>query len=255
MHIPLLALFVATVAVAFLSVEGGYRVGRWRGRVTEREKESSVGAMVAATLGLVAFMLGFTFSLAASRFDARRMVLLDEANAIGTSYLRAALLPEPERTESRRLLRAYVDARLIAVDPHKLGEAISESTAIHRLLWEQAGMAAAKDPRSIPTGLFIQSLNDLIDLHAKRVMVALRNRVPGAIWTALYFVALLAMAEIGYHEGLSGSRRSPVSLTLVLTFSAVIYLIADLDRPQEGLLRVSQQALIDVRNSFQGTGP
>jgi hypothetical protein len=250
-QLPLWGLFLATVAVVLLSVEGGFRLGRLRRERSEPEKESSVGAMVGATLGLLAFMLAFTFGLAAARFDTRRQVLLDEANAIGTTYLRAALLPEPQRSEARRLLREYVDVRLKGVQPGQVQQAISESSALHDRLWAQAVAAAEKDPRSIPTGLFIQSLNEVIDVHAKRVMFGVRNRLPSTLWGALYFVTVLGMAEIGYHEGLTSPRRSPAVLALVLTFSAVTFLIADLDRPQEGLLRVSQQSMIDLRHSLK----
>ena len=249
-------LFLAMVVVVSIAVEGGYRLAKWRRRQrAETERESSVGAMVAATLGLVAFLLAFTFGLAASRFDLRRQTILDEANAIGTTYLRAAMLPEPQRSESRRLLREYVDVRLAGVTPEKVDQATLESTRLHSRLWAQAVAAAEKDPRSIPTGLFIQSLNQVIDLHSKRVMVGLRNRIPGTIWAALSFVVILAMMALGYHEGLSSPRRSPAVLALVLTLSAVMLLIADLDRAHTGFLRVSQQALIDVRNTFEGTSP
>lgn len=253
--IPLWGIFLATVAVISLSVEGGYRLGKVRRQRAETEKESSVGAMVAATLGLVAFMLAFTFGLAASRFDLRRQVILDEANAIGTSYLRSDFLPEPQRSETRRLLREYVNLRLAGVRIEAVRKAISESTKIHSRLWAQAVAAGEKDSRSIPIGLFIESLNEVIDLHSKRVMVGLRNRVPGTIWAALYFVAILAMGEVGYHEGLTSPRRSPAVLALVLTFSAVMYLIADLDRPLEGLLRISQRPILDLRLSLEGATP
>jgi hypothetical protein len=253
--LPLWLLFLATVALVFLSVEGGYRLGLRRRRRPETERESSVVAMVTATLGLLAFMLAFTFGLAAARFDARRQVLLDEANAIGTSYLRAAMLPEPHASDSRRLLREYVDARLKGLEPGKLHEAISESTTLHARLWPHAVAAAEKDPRSIPIGLFIESLNEVIDLHSKRVQVGLRSRIPGTIWGALYLAAILSMAQIGYQEGLSSPKRSPAVLALVLTFSVVMLLIADLDRPQEGLLRISQQAMIDLRGSFREASP
>lgn len=153
------------------------------------------------------------------------------------------------------MLREYVDVRLAGVHPDKVEGAIRESTALHARLWAQAVTAAQKDPRSIPTGLFIQSLNELIDLHSKRVMVGLRSRVPAVIWASLYFVAILAMTQLGYHEGLTSPRRSPAVLALVLTFSAVILLIADLDRPLEGLLTVSQQAMTDLRSSFEQTTP
>ena len=246
---PLWTLFPVTVVVVLLSVEVGYRVGRNRRQRSQEEKEAPVGAMVGATLGLLAFMLAFTFGLAANRFEERRQVVLSEANAIGTTYLRAAMLPEPMRTESRNLLREYVDVRLEATQPGKTGQAISKSEELHDRLWSQAVAAAEKD-RSPITGLFIQSLNEVIDLHAKRVMAALRSRVPGAIWIGLYLLAILSMVAMGYHEGVTSNKRSVAVVAVVLAFSAVLFLIADLDRPGKGLLRVSQQTMIDLRNSM-----
>ena len=150
-------------------MEGGYRLGKWRRLRISDEKEQPVGAMVASILGLVALVLGFTFSLAASRFDARRIAVLEESNAIGTTYLRARLLPEPQRSEIPRLLREYVEARIQVTEEGKTEQALARSEALHELLWAQATAAAEKDTGSIMTGVFIQSLNDVIDLHAKRV--------------------------------------------------------------------------------------
>jgi hypothetical protein len=247
--LPIWLLLLGTVVGAFFSVELGFRLARYRMRRSDDEKEASVGGMVGATLALLAFMLAFTFGLAASRFDDRRRIVLDEANAIGTTYLRAAMLSEPICAESRSLLRQYVDVRLEAAGVGKVNEAISKSEQVHERLWSQA-LAAAERDRSPITGLFIQSLNEMIDLHAKRVMVAVRSRVPGAIWIVLYLLAILAMAAMGYQEGLTSTRRSPAALALVIAFSLVLILIVDLDRPGAGLLRVSQQSMIDLQNSM-----
>ena len=122
--------------------------------------------MVASILGLLALVLGFTFSLAASRFNAQRQKVLEEANAIGTTFLRARLLPEPQRSEIARLLRQYVDVRLQAVEEGQLERALSQSEELHELLWIQTSAVAEKTSNSIITGVFIQSLNNLIDLHA-----------------------------------------------------------------------------------------
>jgi hypothetical protein len=248
--LPLWVLFVATVVIVLLSVEGGYRLGTYRRQRTEPEKEAPVGAMVGAILGLLAFMLAFTFGLAASRFDARRIVVLDEANAIRTAYLRAGLVSEPHRSKIRDLLREYVDARLEAVQSENVVQGIARSTRLQGPLWDQAVAAAEKDPRPSVTGLFIQSLNEVIDLHSKRISFGLRSRVPGPIWVALYSQVTLAFAAMGYHAGLSGSRRSLAVLALALAFSGVMLLIADLDRPHEGVVKVSQQAMIDLKNSL-----
>ena len=251
---PLWGLFIAILLLILLSVEGGYRLGIYRRSRSEEEKEASVGAMVGATLGLLAFMLAFTFGLAATRFDTRRQVLLDEANAIGTTYLRAGMLPD-RREEIRALLRDYVDTRLEAVRSGNVTAGIRRSEHLQDQLWAQAVAVGENNPTSIVVGLFVQSLNEVIDLHAKRLTAGLRNRIPGAIWVVLFAVAVLALAAMGYHAGLSRTSRSLAELAVTFAFAAIIGLIADLDRPQEGILKVSQQALIDLRQSMHVPRP
>src|SRR5499425_452006 len=144
---PLWGLFVAILLVVLLSVESGYRLGKYRHSRSKQEKEAPVGAMVGATLGLLAFVLAFTFGLAASRFDTRRQVLLDEANAIGTTYLRAGMLPE-RREDIRTLLRDYVDVRLAAVRSGILTEGIRRSEHLQEQLWAQAEALGETHPTS-----------------------------------------------------------------------------------------------------------
>jgi hypothetical protein len=248
-HLPLWAVFGCTVVLTYLAVEAGFRLGTWRRRRAEQEREAPVGAIVASVLGLLAFLLTFTFGMAAARFDARRQLVLDEANAIGTAYLRAGLVPEPHRTEIRTLLREYVDVRLQGVQSGKTEQAVARSEELHGRIWAHAVTAGEKQPTPM-TALFIQSLNEVIDLHSKRVTVVIRNRIPATIWAALYLTAFLAMAGVGFHAGLSSTSRTIATLALVTTFAGVLWLIADLDRPQGGLLRVSQQAMVDLQNSL-----
>jgi hypothetical protein len=205
--------------------------------------------MVGGTLGLLAFMLAFTFGLASTRFEARRQILLQEANAIGTCYLRAAMLPEPMRTESRNLLREYVDVRLQAVKPGQLEQGMAKSEELLNRLWAVAVTSAEKE-KTVITSLFIQSLNQVIDLHSTRVMAGVRSRVPGIIWIVLYLLLILAMVMLGYQSGLVKSRRSIAVLALVLGFSSVLYLIADLDRPGQGMLKTNQETMTDLRRSM-----
>jgi hypothetical protein len=248
--LPLWGFVLAATACALLSLEVGYRVGKWRQDRAVDEKAASVGSMVASILGLLAFMLAFTFGMAASRFDARRQVVLDESNAIGTAYLRASLLAEPQRSQIGKLLREYVDVRVRAVQQNTISEGRARSEDLHNLLWSQATTAAEKNPGSVMTGLFIQSLNEVIDLHTKRI-VAVRNRIPTTIWITLFALTVFGMASAGYQAGLSATRRSPEMLVLAVAFACVLYLIVDLDRAQEGLLRVSQQTMLDLQQSMK----
>ncbi len=251
--IPLWAFFLATLGIVLLSIEVGFRLAR--ARRAELEHEPSVASMVAASLGLLAFLLAFTFGLAASRFDVRRQVLLQEVNAIGTTYLRTAMIPEPHRTETRKLLREYVDARLEGIRSGRIDEAIRRSEELHGLLWAHAAALGEQSPNSIVVGLFIQSLNEVIDLHATRVMAVKRSRIPGVIWIALFAITALAMAEMGYQSGLAGGRRPLATPALALAFAAVMLLIGDLDRPGEGSIRVSQQSMEELRASMNAPLP
>jgi hypothetical protein len=246
---PLWSLLPITIGIALLSVEAGRRLAGYRLQRAAEEKESPVGGMVGGTLGLLAFMLAFTFGLASTRFEARRQILLQEANAIGTCYLRAAMLPEPMRTESRNLLREYVDVRLQAVKPGQLEQGMAKSEELLNRLWGVA-VASAEKEKTVITSLFITSLNQVIDLHSTRVMAGVRSRVPGIIWIVLYLLLILAMVMLGYQSGLVKSRRSIAVLALVIGFSSVLYLIADLDRPGQGALKTNQETMTDLRRTM-----
>jgi hypothetical protein len=130
--LPIWAVYLLVVLLGLLVVEAGFRLGRnWKQRKGQ-EKPENVGAMVGATLALLAFLLVFMIGIASNRFDNRRQLVIKEANAIGTTYLRAGYLEEPDRTEIRNLLREYVDIRLVAAtDPTALPQVISRSEAIH----------------------------------------------------------------------------------------------------------------------------
>ena len=244
--VPVWCFFPISVLLGMLCVEVGYRIGRWRHARASGEKDAPVAAMVASLLGLLAFMLAFTFSLAATRFDARRQVVLEEANAIGTTFLRSRLLPEPQKSEIAHSLRQYAELRSCSATADKIVRMTKRSPELHEELWSIALTAAEKDPRSITTGLFLESLNEMIDLHAKRVFVGLRSRIPGSIWVALFSLTLLGLSSIGYQAGLAVTRRSPEMPVLTLAFAVVLLLIVDLDRGQEGWLRVSQQPIVET---------
>lgn len=250
--LPLPVLFLGSLIVVGLSVEAGFRVGKYRRQTSEQEKETPVGAIVAAMLGLLGFILAFTFSLAASRFEAKRQLVVEEANAIGTTYLRAGLIPEGSRVKVRALLAAYVQARLDVVQTGDTETLLRRSNELHRDLWEVAESVGTLFPESIVVGLFIQSLNETIDIHSTRVFVGLRSRLPGILWATLYLLTVLAMAGVGYFIGLTKSCRSLALIVLALAFAAMFALVADLDTSQQGLLRVGHQALIDLQNMMNG---
>ena len=160
------------------------------------------------------------------------------------------LSPEPHRAEIRNLLREYVDVRLEGVRSGKIEQAIARSEELHNQLWLQAAVSREKTPSPAFAVQFIQSLNEIIALHTRRVISGLEFRIPNIIWIVLYAITALAAASIGYHSGLTGRSRPLVALAIILAFSAVILLIEDLDRPGHGFLRVSQGAMVDLQKKI-----
>jgi hypothetical protein len=244
-HVALL--YAGTVLLLLAGNELGYRIGRWRrAHMPEGEKASST-AIQGSTLGLLAFMLAFTFGSAVSRFDTRKQLVLDEASAILRAHQRAQLLPEPQKAECSKLLQEYVRLRLEIATLRSVTEMeprLRRSEAIQDSLWQAA--AAVTDRPGPGLNPFLQSLSELTDLQLKRVRAGVWNRLPTAIVATLYTIAFLALTAMGYGAGLTDSRTAIPSVMLILTFSAIIVLIVDLDRPRQQLFQVVQEPIADA---------
>lgn len=247
-RVPLWVIFLGSVAIVLLSIWGGLVIARRTRRDGQSDDDGPIGSVIGATLGLLAFMLAFTFGIAIARRDVKRDLLLDEVNSIGTTFLRSDLIPEPHRTDVRTLIGRYVDIRVnLGGDLERLKGAIEESKTIQRQLWIHA--AALGDEALVNpdiAALFIESLNQMIDLQTKRVTV-LNHRIPGVIWIVLGAITVLSMAAVGYQFGQKGRFNWAINLALAMSFSVVILLITDLDRVSSGWLRVSQQPMIELQ--------
>jgi len=253
--IPIWALFILTAIVFYVATELGFRVGKFKHSRLEKGQKPDVSTILAASLGLLAFFLAFTFNMAGSRYDARKKLVLDEAISIEMTYLRAKLLPEPYRTDFQDLLREYIDVRA-QIQTGKIETArqvIVKSEELHKLLWAKAVKLTENSNSSGINTLFIRSLNDVIALHGKRVNAGLVNRIPISIFVTLYLVAFLSMAMMGYQAGLNGKRSPVASFALIVIFSIVLTLIADLDRPSQRIFSVSQQYIVDLKNKIDRT--
>ena len=251
--IPLWLTFALTLVIALLAAEIGFRAGIYRTRKSENERQAPIDAMVGSTLGLLAFVLAFTFGMAASRYDARQQLVLEEAITINSADLSARLLPEPHRSEVRALLGEYVDVRLKgALVPGELPRAISRSVELLDELWSRA--AALEDEAStMPFApALTQAVGQMIEMHWKRVNAGVYNRLPGTIWIGLYCMMGLGLAIAGYRAGVAGPRSMIATLISIVAFSTAITLITDIDRPQEGLLKVSQQAMVQMQARLRG---
>ena len=244
--IPSAPLCLGTVLLVVLAMELGFRLGRAVHRRSKAEKESSVSSIEASILGLLAFMLAFTFGLVSNRFDERKALVRQEANVIGTAYMRAAFLPEPDRARTAQILKAYVSQRLTAVlsrDARQMEQMLADSDRDQRELWAMAVVNARKDLNSDVAALYIESLNDLVDIHRMRLAIGLQSRVPIPIWLVFYALVVLGMFGVGYQTAIAGSRRTLTAPILALSFSLVITLIVELDRKRSRYIPVPQDAM------------
>ena len=214
----------------------GIFLARFRKKRSTEDQETSVSAVVGATTALLAFLLAFTFGLAASRFDAKRALLLDEVNAIGTTFLRTRLIPEPHGAAVRALLKEYVDIRVeLARHPENAEQLIRRSEQLQGLMWPHAAALAEADLKNPAiVSLFVDSLNEMFDLQTKRITVGVFYQMPLAMWIALFVLTVLSMLEVGYLLGMSDRANWLLVLMLSLALSTVILLIADLDRSASG---------------------
>jgi hypothetical protein len=207
---------------------------------------------------VVGLLLGFTFAMSLSRYDSRLSMVVTEANDIRTTALRARALPEPHPGQVVGLLRQYIDARLDlyspGVAPERVRRVEERSAELRQQLWQHAVATARLDPRSIPTGLFMQSLNNVIDDDARRA-AGRRNRVPVPVLLLLLLVSLLAVALSGYGSGVTEHRRPWLALVMSVLIALVILTIVGMDRPKAGAISVSQQAMVDLRNHMRAGFP
>ncbi len=243
-------LFVSMLVV----IELGYRFGlRAQARVNEAFK-THVNAITGSLLGILALLLGFTFSLALQRFDSRSEAVVDEANAIGTAYLRSELLPESLRGEVQSQLRAYLDLRIRASSTALIrgdtrSAELEEAMRIQASLWSLARQAAEEQPNPVTSGLFVQALNELIDNFGKRV-AALNRHVPEVVLMLLYGTFLMVGLIVGYGSGVSGFRQSLATYMMVGLIVVLVFIIVDLDRPRRGLIQVDQHSLLELKASI-----
>jgi hypothetical protein len=252
--VPLWGMFALSLLLCVASVEAGGALSRAVLRRSTKDPDAPLGSLVGSLLGLLAFTLAFTFSLAANRLDARKQLVLQESNAIGTTYLRAALMPPREGLVIRGLLRDYVALRL-TVTKENSAEVSRQCEQIHGRLWAQVKLLAQENVDSELRSLLVAAMNETIDLHQSRKTVALQYRVPSTVWSILYLLVVLGMLALGYQIGMSGVRRLRGAPLLSLAFSLVLLRISDLDRPFEGFLGVSQQPLVDVQASMAADSP
>lgn len=245
-----ISLIATLLGLMLVANEIGYRIGYRSSSPDTEGTRSRTNATLTSMLGLLALLLGFTFSMSIQRFDNRSDNVISEANAIGTASLRVGLLPEPIKKEARKLMDQYAKLRIESGEAKLTQNELrdkdhNEAEQIQKQLWALGLKAVEIDARPTISGYFIQSLNALIDTYGSRV-AAVDKRIPPPVIILLYVVTIITMLVMGFAAGLHRSRSNLSMLGLSLLIALTIFLIIDMERPRRGLIQVSQETLQEL---------
>lgn len=245
---------ITIAAVLFITIilinEFGFHAGKFVQTRTDSEVKVLTGSIQASVLGLLALLLGFTFSMSMQRFDNRSMALIDEANAIGTAVLRVQLLPDKYKADATQLFKQYIESRVaigqLDLTRHSERKKYNQHIIdLQNKLWSLAILAANDDPRPVTSGAFIQSLNDVIDKQGKRNAL-LQMHVPEVVLILLFIVFISSGGILGYSGGISGKRVLAPIILVSLLITLIVFIIIDLDRPKRGLIQVNQGVMSEL---------
>jgi hypothetical protein len=244
--------FAVLYPLIVVLVGGAAEFGAWLGRRSaDRDARDRLSVLTGSALGLLALLLAFNFSLALSRYDARRITILEEANAIRTTANFALMLPQPAQASILELLRDYITVRAGLGTPYDLGKLdqdIARSLDLQNTLWQRATALTSADPQALPVYRFVASLNEMRNAHERR-LTAMRNHVPSEILLILVAAAMVALGLAGYQIS-AGATPRIAAVIMSLLVATVIIAVVDLDRPARGLIQVSVRPLLDVERSF-----
>ncbi|MCG2459895.1 hypothetical protein K8352_03985 [Flavobacteriaceae bacterium F89] len=245
--LPFWSIYLLIMMIILLSVRGGIVFAKSKKKTVLNEDGSTINTMVGAILGLLAFILAFTFNLSSSRFDARKHLFLEEVNSIETSWLRAGLVEQPFSKELQNALVKYVEIRIQLVkNPQSVLEVIDKSQEIQKTIWsliKEMNDKKIGDP--LINSLLIDAINDMFDDQTKREAVGLIDHIPNLIWIALFSLIIISMFAVGYLHGKSEGVNWVMVLALALSFAVIIIIIVELDSPN-GLIRINNQILFEM---------
>jgi hypothetical protein len=241
-----LALFIFSVVALWISLVIGAYIGEKR-PVKDDEKDN-LGFVISASLTLLALIIGFSFSMAVSRYDLRKSYEEEEANAIGTEYVRTNLLPSEDGAKVRQLLTQYLDERLLFYTTHdssQLTEIDAETVKLQNEMWSIVA-GVAQTHATPPIALDLSGMNDVLNSQGY-TQAAWWNRIPTGAWSLMLALAVFCCALIGYRTQRKGTR---LLIVLPLVLSVSFFLIADIDNPRLGVIRVSPQNLLSLSQSM-----
>lgn len=253
-----LVILVGLIALFLAVNEVGFRLGMKSSSDGDVEGHRHIGTLQGGLLGLLGLLLGFTFAMAVSHYDARKALVLEESNAISSAHLQTQLLPQPHRDNASRLFKEYVEARLAfydaGTDSDRLKSSIDVATRIQKKLWEVAVATVTNAPDAQGPAMFAQTVNGLIDDTEKR-QAALTDHVPEPVLLLLLSVACVAMGFVTFGCGLDHRRRFGLNTILALIIAVVMTLILDIDQPRRGVIHVSQDSMLRLKAELENTSP
>jgi NADH:ubiquinone oxidoreductase subunit 5 (subunit L)/multisubunit Na+/H+ antiporter MnhA subunit len=252
---PSLVLFLLVVVIGILASRAGTWMALRRNKKGLKETENVLDSSVAAILGLLAFMLGFTFSLSASRFENRRELVVKQANAIETSYLRTSLIPDKQKLFIRNLYHQYIDILIKLDNTSDIQMEIARLEGIQTNLWGETASLVPVNMDGELRSLFTDSVNEVIQLQNERLTVGIFFKIPTILWISLLLIFFVSMFSMGYMTDSYKIQRNLNLLMLAISFSMVIVLIADMDSNNQHSIHVSQQPLVDLKTLLQKNIP
>ena len=237
-------LFLLTFFVLWFAAWLGGKISQWRHGLAD-DVRPDFGTVLAATLTLLGLIIGFSFSMATTRYDLRKTYEESEANAIGTEYIRADLLPAADGSRVRDLLRQYTDLRIrfyISRNESDLAQIAAATTKVQDELWSAASKPALGQPTPV-IALAVAGMNDVINSQGY-TQAAWWNRIPGGAWALMFVIALFCNVMLGY-----GARKVDARLLMVLPLVVAIsfFLISDIDSPRRGWIQVVPQNLVSLK--------
>ncbi len=259
-QLPLGIVFAICVIGQIVFIELGFRYGVSQQGKGRKAQLAQVRAIMGASLGLLAFMLAFTFSAAQQHFEQRTQAYMLEVSAIDSAYRGADLIEADNRAQAQDLLRHFAKLRLRTTEAARakeieaVVELIRESERVHDVLWAIAESSMEGASGGEDTGIFAQAVLAMVNAHDARLQAGLFNRISPVIWITLFIMALLSMVVTGYQAGLTGTRSRLATWTLAITFAGVMTLITDLDRPTMTLFSMNQQLMVELENRMGGGG-
>jgi len=257
-EVPLLLLLLLTIILLITFIEAGFWVAQRPQGKPNKAQMAQVRAIMGASLGLLAFMLAFSFSMAQKHFELRTDAYVLEISAVDAAYRGADLLGPQQQQTTKQLLREFVALRqettraLRGNDIESFVKNIRKAERIHDQLWSIAELSMAEGD-SVDASIFVNAILAMIKANDERLQATIFNRISPIIWATLLLMSLLSMIIMGFQAGLTGTHSRLATWTLAITFSAVMMLVTDLDRPRMSLFSMNQQLMVELQNRIDPT--